>query len=130
MSDRRVVLDASALLALLQDEAGAEAVLAVLPGASMSAVNLAEVASKLADHGMPPEAVRAALEGVDLDLHAFATAAAHAVGALRGATRDCGLSLGDRACLALAQQLGAVALTADRSWQGLAIPGVAVELLR
>ena len=130
VADRPVVLDASALLALLRGEAGAEAVLAALPNACMSTVNLAEVASKLADHGMPAEAIESAVQGIRLDLRDFDTASAHRVGELRGITRAAGFSLGDRACLALAQQLGAAAMTADRSWRRLSVAGIQVELIR
>ena len=96
----------------------------------MSAVNLAEVASKLADYGMPADTVAQVLDGIDLDLQAFDAAAAQVVGELRGATRERGLSLGDRACLGLARALGAVALTADQAWAGLKLPGITVELIR
>ena len=125
-----VVLDASAVLALLGDEPGAEAVLAALPRATISAVNLSEVVAKLAERGMPEEAIRAALDGLDLDPRPFDAAAAHAAGALRPATRAAGLGLGDRACLALAARLGAMALTADPGWAALDVPGLRVSLLR
>ncbi|MDE2007989.1 MAG: type II toxin-antitoxin system VapC family toxin [Rhodospirillales bacterium] len=125
-----VVLDASAVLALLGDEPGAEAVLEALPRATISTVNLSEVVAKLAERGMPAEAIAAALDGLDLDPRPFEIADAYAAGALRPATRAAGLSLGDRACLALAARLGAPALTADRGWQGLAVPGTAIRTLR
>jgi PIN domain nuclease of toxin-antitoxin system len=69
------------------------------------------------------------LQDLDLDLHPFDEPLAFETGALRAATRDRGLSLGDRACLALAQRLGASVLTADRAWQGLDL-GIPVEVLR
>ena len=125
-----VVLDASAVLALLGDETGAEAVLAALPRATISAVNLSEVVATLAERGMPEDAIRAALDGLDLDPRPFDAEAAYAAGALRPATRAAGLGLGDRACLALAARLGAVALTADRRWAALDVPGLRVSLLR
>ncbi len=125
-----VVLDASAVLALLGNEPGAEAVLEALPRATISAVNLCEVVAKLADRGMPAEAIAAALEGLDLDPRPFDVTDAYAAGALRPATRAAGLGFGDRACLALAARLGGTALTADRAWTVLDLPGISVRALR
>ena len=110
MSDRTgVVLDASAVLALLQQEPGATRVAALLPDAWISAVNLSEVVAKLIDHGVPADALVPALWQLSLRVQAFDSDAAIRAGELRAATRPLGLSLGDRACLALAQSLGAVA---------------------
>ena len=91
-----VVLDASALLALLNDEPGAELVAKSLPQAAISAVNLSEVVAKLADAGMPDEAIRDALRGLPLDVVPFDVEQAYDAGLLRSITRDVGLSLGDR----------------------------------
>ena len=115
MTDR-LVLDASALLCLLGAEPGADVVAAALPDASISAVNLAEVVAKLRERGLSAGDVRAALSGLSLDVRPFTTEQAHAAGDLRPATRALGLSLGDRACLALARELDAPAFTADRRW--------------
>ncbi|MBI2872580.1 MAG: type II toxin-antitoxin system VapC family toxin [Chloroflexi bacterium] len=109
------VLDASALLALLNAEPGAEVVAAALPQAAISAVNLSEVVAKLADAGMPEAAVREALQGLALDVVPFDTDQAYEAGLLRSSTRGVGLSLGDRACLGLARRLNVPALTADRT---------------
>ena len=125
-----MVLDASALLALLLGEAGADRVADLLPRSSVSAVNLSEVAAKLNERGMPEVGVRAALGDLDLDVHAFDEAAAFAAGRLRPPTRGHGLSLGDRACLALAMRLDAVAATADHAWAGLDLDGLRIELIR
>ena len=124
-----VVLDSSALLCLLNDEPGAERVAAALPGAIVSAVNLAETVAKLRERGLTAAEVRSALAGLSLEVRSFAADQAYAAGDLRPATRALGLSLGDRACLALAAELGATALTADRDWQRLDL-GVAVEMVR
>jgi ribonuclease VapC len=123
------VLDASALLALIQAEPGSDRVAEVLDGAIISAVNLAEVVSQLADRGIPGDAIRRQLTRLDLGVVAVDEDLAYAAGLLRPATRLLGLSLGDRVCLALARRLGAVALTTDRAWARLEI-GVAVELVR
>jgi ribonuclease VapC len=123
------VLDASALLALIQAEAGSDRVAEVLGGAVISAVNLAEVVTRLADRGVPGQAIRRQLARLDLGVMPVDEDLAYAAGLLRPATRVLGLSLGDRVCIALARRLGAVALTTDRVWGRLKI-GVAVELLR
>ncbi|MDQ3772300.1 MAG: type II toxin-antitoxin system VapC family toxin [Actinomycetota bacterium] len=115
------VLDASALLAHLLDEPGAGEVNESLDeGAVISAVNWAEVLSRLSDLGSDPRRVAADLEAqgllATLTIVPFDPEDAITVGALRNATRGPGLSLGDRACLSLALRLGAPALTADRAW--------------
>ena len=125
----RRVLDASALLALLNGEAGAERVAAaVRVGSVMSAVNYSEVVAKLDEAGMPAEEIRGALEPLELDVVAFDRGQAYHAGGLRSVTRKLGLSLGDRACLALAQLDGLPALTAERSWSKVAAAGVGVEV--
>jgi ribonuclease VapC len=125
------VLDSSAVLAVILEEPGAERVEALLPGAKVSAVNVGEVAAKLCDLGMPEPTVETVLGGLQIDVPAHDRAAALAAGFLRTATRAAGLSLGDRACLALAAALGVPAVTADRSWQSVAeAVGVQVTPIR
>jgi ribonuclease VapC len=124
-----VVLDASAVLALVHGESGAERVKAVLPLAGLGSVNLAEVVTKLVERRVPLDAIADLLQDFDLDLHPFDEALAFDAGALRANPRARGLSLGDRACLALARRLGARVLTADRAWRGLDL-GVPVEMMR
>ena len=116
-----VVLDASALLALLNGEPGADQVAVVLADAVISAVNVSEVVGKLVEAGMPEPAVREALETLSLDIISFDTEQAYQAGLLRPITRGVGLSLADRTCLALAKQLGLPALTADRTWERLGV---------
>jgi len=123
-----VVLDASALLALLQDEPGGDRVLESLPGGLISSVNLSEVVAKLAELGMPESDIRLALS-LGLEVVPFDEALAFSAGALRPATRAAGLSLGDRACLALAQSRSLPALTTDRAWRDIDID-VEVEVIR
>jgi PIN domain nuclease of toxin-antitoxin system len=121
-----LVLDASALLAYLRDEPGAELVTeAVADGVVISTVNLAEVFSRSADRGADPAKIAAKLAQNGLlngaiAVEPFTTADAIDAARLRPLTRDAGLSLGDRACLALARRLGTPALTADTTWQGVA----------
>ena len=116
-----VVLDASALLALLNDEPGAETVAGAMHGALISAVNLSEVVSRLAESGLPEEAIRATLRGLALEAVPFDAEQGYRAGMLRVSTRAAGLSLGDRACLSLATTLGLTAMTADRAWQDLPV---------
>jgi len=109
----KVVLDASALLCLLNDEPGADRVVDVLTRSITGTASLAEVVSKLRDRGLPLDEVREALGGLHLDVRSLTPAQALIVGDLRPATKALGLSLGDRACLALAIDLQAEMLTTD-----------------
>jgi len=115
------VLDTSALLAKVYGETGAARIESALLGDScfMSSVNLAEFASKCADQGMTRADVEIVLDGFDIEAVDFDADLALATGVLRASTRHLGLSLGDRACLALAQRLNATALTADRAWKAI-----------
>lgn len=118
----KAVLDASALLALINQEPGSELVAEYIEnGAVMSTVNLSEVVAKLSDAGMPEEAIHEALDSLGLTVVDFDSAYAYKVGLLRPTTKHAGLSLGDRACLVLAQQLGLPAVTTDRVWEGLSL---------
>ncbi|MGH2954346.1 MAG: type II toxin-antitoxin system VapC family toxin [Solirubrobacterales bacterium] len=116
------VLDASALIALLHGEDGGEAVAeAIATGAAISVVNLAEVLSKLAEAGKDPAEARGQLRDAAGNTDALAIEPLSEndcveVPRLRPKTRELGLSLADRACLALAMRLGVPALTADRTW--------------
>lgn len=123
------VLDASALLALLNGEPGAEEVEKTIPGAAVSAVNLSEVVAKLAEGGMPEEAIGLALGGIELEVVSFDGPLAYRAGLLRVPTRSLGLSFGDRACIALGRHLGAPVLTTDRRWRELSV-GVEIRLIR
>lgn len=108
------VLDASALIAYVWAEAGAEA--STVEGAVMSAVNWAEVAQKVASRGQDLSRWRDLFASVAFEVLPFTTSRAEAAAALWPLTRRAGLSLGDRACLALAAELGVPAVTADRTW--------------
>lgn len=119
MSDARYVLDASALLAAMLGERGADVVAECFAEAVISAVNLSEVVAKLSERGVPDDAIRESLFDLDLDVRDFDPAQAIRAGILRNVTKAKGLSLGDRACLALAAELGATALTTDAAWQDI-----------
>ena len=108
-----MVLDASALLALINDEPGAETVAAVLRDAAITTVSLTEVVTKMIDIGIPEEeAWKEAVDLVPLVVD-FGPELCRRAALLRTLTRAFGLSLGDRACLALAEQLRLPALTTD-----------------
>lgn len=123
MSDR-IVLDASALLCLLNDEPGADQVAEALTRSVIGATNLGEVVSKLRERGLALDEVKEALGGLHLDVRPLSASQAMIIGDLRPATRALGLSLGDRACLALAVELGADFFTTDAA---LAKADVAVK---
>jgi len=124
-----VVLDASALLALLNAEKGADLVQESMPRAIISTVNYAEVITRLSLLGMPEDEIRDALGVLGLDIIPFDDEQAFQAGFLTPQTQSFGLSLGDRACLALALKTKSVALTADRAWQSLQV-GVEIHLIR
>jgi len=130
-----VVLDASALLAYLNEEPGAEAVEAALgQGAVIGAANWAEVLSKVAESGGNPETLSEALKargllGQALRVLALLPEDALSIANLRPMTKVLGLSLGDRACLALGLRLGQAVLTTDRDWQRLSL-NVEVRVVR
>ena len=128
----RYVLDASALLAYLNGEPGAERVQQCIERGQviMSSVNLAEVLSKCADRGMSTADQEALCAALPLEMAAFDTALALTCATLRASTRAHGLSLGDRCCLALAQAQSATALTADHAWSNLGLADIGVEQIR
>ncbi|GGY91437.1 type II toxin-antitoxin system VapC family toxin [Novosphingobium colocasiae] len=126
-----VVLDASALLALLHDEPGADNVAQVLTDARMASVNYAEVVSHFIHNGMPEDQVEAMLRPLPIAIIAADRALAMMAGGLRAVTASAGLSLGDRFCLALARRDRLPALTADRKWRDVAqAAGVTVSVIR
>ncbi len=112
----KIVLDASALLALINAEPGTDVVSGWLPGASISAVNVSEVVAKLCEAGMPEKTVRQMLEPLGLEIIPFDEEQAYQAGFLRTITRHAGFSLGDRACLSLGKKLNLEILTTDRTW--------------
>jgi ribonuclease VapC len=121
-------LDASALLALLQNEPGAEVVEdAIADGATISTVNLAEALSTMARKGADPATALATMTergviGGAITVEPFTLADAVEAARLRPLTATAGLSLGDRSCLAIARRLGTPALTADQPWRGIDLP--------
>jgi ribonuclease VapC len=123
------VLDASAVLCLLQEEKGAERVVETLPDSMIGAVNYSEVVAKLVEAGLDEVTVDSLIDKLQLNVIPFDRVQARLAGSLRSTTRKLGLSLGDRACLALAAAEGATALTCERIWTKFEAP-CKVEALR
>ncbi len=123
------VLDASALLALLNNEPGAQRVRDILPDSVVSAVNLCETAGKLTNAGMSNEDARTSIDLLNLEVIPFETGAAYKAGFLIAETKKLGLSLGDRSCLALGLLRNNTVVTAEQLWSKLK-PGVKVEVIR
>ncbi|MEA5549815.1 type II toxin-antitoxin system VapC family toxin [Anabaena cylindrica UHCC 0172] len=124
-----VVVDASAILALLNQETGSEEVLKFIGKAAISTVNLSEVIAKLADAEIPEEDIRQIISNLNLEVIDFNEEQALKAGMLRPNTKSIGLSFGDRACLALGIFLNQPVLTTDRLWGSISV-GVEVRLLR
>lgn len=124
-----IVLDSSAVLAAMLGEPGADRVDAAINESIVCSVNASEIVSKLIDKGYPRDDVVRQYERLELEVVDFDEALAVAAGILRSRTDHRGLSLGDRACLALAIRKGATALTADHKWADLDV-GCKIELIR
>jgi ribonuclease VapC len=125
------LLDASALLALVRREPGADVVREVLPNARIHAVNLAEVVKKLAEIGVPRNEIELSIEELQIPVEEALTAAqATEVGLLAAGSRPQGLSLGDCVCLGVAESLALTAVTAERRWPGAFGGGREILLIR
>jgi PIN domain nuclease of toxin-antitoxin system len=125
----KAVLDASALLALVNQEPGQEIVAELLPRSLVSAVNVSELVAKLTEQGMPEDTIQGILAALELTVIPFDEAQGLVAGYLRAATKHLGLSLGDRACLALGLQTHGWVVTADQAWAKLDL-GVNVQVIR
>ncbi|RYF22944.1 MAG: PIN domain-containing protein [Oxalobacteraceae bacterium] len=125
-----VVMDASAVLALVRDEPGADKVTPHVGRSAISAVNLQEVIKELLLSGLDAATIREILDELRLDVRSHDVEAAYAAAGLHIQTKEFGRGLGDRSCLALAMQLGVPALTADREWKKVKVRGLKVEHIR
>lgn len=126
----RIVIDSSVLLAVIHQERGSEKITPeFLTRAVISTVNLAEVQSKLVSSGWPSSVAWADATGSVREVIPFTAEHAQAAGSMVAQTRTLGLSLGDRACLALGLTLRAPVYTADRSWKALKL-GIRIHSIR
>jgi ribonuclease VapC len=124
------VLDASAILAVIQREAGYERLTPqILDVAAVSAVNLAEVQARLRSRGWNSEEAWEDATSPVREIVPFSAQQAQVAGDLAPETRALGLSLGDRACLTLALERNAVVYTADRAWRNLSLK-LTIEVIR
>lgn len=126
---KRSILDASAILALLNNEEGADMVAEELQYASVCTVNLAEVIGRLMENGLTESVVRQVIISLRLQIIDFTAEMAFEAGRLKSVTKKIGLSLGDRSCLAAAKVTGGCVLTADRIWVKVDT-GVKIKLIR
>ena len=117
------------MLAVLRGEPGRNRVVAVLPNSIVSSVNVAEVHTKLVDGGMDEALGWSQIVKLELQSVPFDDALARMAGALVRITRPYGLSLGDRACLALAIDRKATVYTTDKIWKSLNL-GIKIEVIR
>lgn len=124
-----VILDASALLAFLQDEPDSEQVRGLLSHSVMSSVNWSEVVQKALAKGADPSGLWEDMAALGVRIHPFTREHAEIAGKLWLSTRTHGLSLGDRSCLALGLQTGYPVITADKAWQALNL-GLEIRIIR
>jgi PIN domain nuclease of toxin-antitoxin system len=124
-----IVFDSSILIAILKQESGFELAEKSLNEALISTVNLAEVATYLARNSVPADTIREALATFPIQVVPFEENHALIAGCLYVSCRHLGLSLGDRACLALAKSKKLPVLTADKAWSNLDI-GISIQTLR
>lgn len=124
------VFDASAILAVYYGEPGKKKVRSLLDTSQplMSAANLCEVLTKLLEDGLEAESVWDTFQALEIEIADFDAVSALKAAELRPVTKHLGLSLGDRACLALAIQENAVAVTSDKSWGKLDV--CEIEIIR
>jgi ribonuclease VapC len=123
------VLDSSAILAVFLNEPGGEIVIPVLQGALLSTVNLAEVHTRMLDRGANADHAWSRIQSVQCEICFFTGEQARVAAELKSVTRLFGLSLGDRACLALAIDRKATVYTTDRVWKKLNL-GIQIEVIR
>jgi ribonuclease VapC len=124
------VLDTSAIVALLRDEPGAVVVASHLGDALISTVTLQEVIKAMLVRGFLPDAVKGMVDALGLEVRAHEIEDAWAAALLWDATKAKGSGLGDRTCMALAISEAVPAITTDKAWAELAIPGLDVILAR
>jgi ribonuclease VapC len=126
----RIVFDASAVIALLRDEAGADVIAQYAGDGLISAVNLQEVIKALLVRGFMIDVARAMIDALHLEIRPHTVEDAYAAATLYEATKEHGRGLGDRTCMALAIAEGLPALSTDQAWAKLKVPGLTVTMAR
>ena len=122
------IRSAAQLKAIVREAGSDQVSTAIADGVAIGAVNLSEVVAKLTEAGMPEPVIHQALDPLGLDVHSCDERLAYEAGSLRAATKQLGLSLGDRCCVALARALNLPLLTSDRAWGNLDIGVAALPL--
>jgi ribonuclease VapC len=122
-------LDASVVLAFVLDEPGAEEAETFLDNSLISTVNLTEVLQKAAQYGLDPSETRTTLSESGVGIVPFDDRMAERVASLWNATRPGGLSLADRACVTLAEAVNGIAVTTDRAWARIDLPGLPIHII-
>jgi PIN domain nuclease of toxin-antitoxin system len=130
MMNKEIVFDASALLALIQQESGNEMVEKHIGNVIMSAVNVSEVITVLANNGIEEEQAKLLTNDMIEDIIPFDAEQAYLTALLRKSTKKHGLSFGDRACLSLAQIKKTTVVTADKIWANLHLKDVHIQVIR
>lgn len=128
----KVIFDASALLALINNEQGANKLEPLIGNIVMSSVNVTEVAGKIYDilGNNNEEQCKLSIEPFIHSIIEFDKTQCYIAASLKNQTKHKGLSLGDRACLATALQLGLPVYTADKIWAELDLPNIKIKLIR
>ncbi len=124
------ILDSTALIALVGLESGSQRIAEILENSAVSAVNLAETANKLLEKGFSEAEVRESLAKLKLKVKDWSEEMAYRSAEFTRFNKSHGLSLGDRACLTLAKQLRATAVTSDRAWRRIPSLGVPIMIFR
>jgi ribonuclease VapC len=126
----KVVLDSSAMLALLQEEGGSEVVKPLISSAVMSSVNVSEVLTVLGRNGLNLDESLILIKDILHDIAMFAAEDASAAANLKVKLKQKGLSLGDCACIALGIKMALPIYTADKVWANLKLEGAEIILIR
>jgi ribonuclease VapC len=124
------VLDATALIALVESEPGYQSVHGLVERSVISAINVAETVNKFVERGSTPDGVQNALRRLELTVEDWSEEMAYQSAEFTQFNKSHGLSLGDRACLTLARRLRATAVTSDRAWRRIPSLGVPIMIFR
>ena len=124
-----IVFDSSVVIAILKQDPGFSTAESSISDALISTVNMSEVATYLARNSVPKDTIQEVLASFPIQVVPFEESLAIQTGCLYSSCKHLGLSLGDRACLALALSRKMPVLTADRVWSKLDL-GISIQVLR